>query len=138
MQKTNFTQLGAFGTANEKTYRRHFEECGMDTLTFNLWMAKQYFKGSIGVKALTIDPSYISKSGRHALGLSYFWSGVAGKAKWGLEILGVGIIDTFWHDCFMLGGFQPPSILSFFVSPSHIFLLCAGCFSHFYMIKVWF
>ena len=36
MQKTNFTQLGAFGTANEKTYRRHFEECGMDTVTFNL------------------------------------------------------------------------------------------------------
>lgn len=109
MQKTNFTQLGAFGTANEKTYRRHFEECGMDTVTFNLWMAKQYFKGSIGVKALAIDPSYISKSGRHTPGLGYFWSGVAGKAKWGLEILGVGIIDTFRHDCFMLGGFQTPS-----------------------------
>ena len=109
MQKTNFTQLGAFGTANEKTYRRHFEECGMDTVTFNLWMAKQYFKGSIGVKALAIDPSYISKSGRHTPGLGYFWSGVAGKAKWGLEILGVGIIDTFRHDCFMLGGFQTPN-----------------------------
>ena len=109
MQKTNFTQLGTFGTANEKTYRRHFEECGMDTVTFNLWMAKQYFKGSIGVKALAIDPSHIIKSGRHTPGLGYFWSGVAGKAKWGLEILGVGIIDTFRHDCFMLGGFQTPS-----------------------------
>ena len=52
-------------------------------------MAKQYFKGSIGVKALAIDPSYISKSGRHTPGLGYFWSGVAEKAKWGLEILGV-------------------------------------------------
>lgn len=109
MQKTNFTQLGTFGTANEKTYRRHFEEGGMDTVTFNLWMAKQFFKDSVGVKALAIDPSYISKSGRHTPGLGYFWSGVAGKAKWGLEILGVGIIDTFLHDCFMLGGFQTPS-----------------------------
>ena len=81
----------------------------MDTVTFNLWMAKQYFKGCIGVKALAIDPSYISKSGRHTPGLGYFWSGVAGKAKWGLEILGVGIIDTFRHDCFMLGGFQTPN-----------------------------
>ena len=52
MQKTNFTQLGTFGTANEKTYRRHFEEGGMDTVTFNLWMAKQFFKDSVGVKAL--------------------------------------------------------------------------------------
>ena len=59
--------------------------------------------------ALAIDPSYISKTVRHTLGLGYFWSGVAGKAKWGLEILGMGIIDTFRHDCVMLGGFQSPN-----------------------------
>ena len=81
MQKTNFTQLGTFGTANEKTYRRHFEEGGMDTVTFNLWMARQFFKGSTGLKALAIDPSYIYKSGKRTPGLGYFWSGVAGKAR---------------------------------------------------------
>ena len=32
MQKTNFTQLGTFGTANEKTYRSHFEKGGVDTV----------------------------------------------------------------------------------------------------------
>ena len=109
MQKTNFTQLGTFGTANEKTYRRHFEKSGVDTVTFNLGMARQYFDGSIGIKALAIDPSYIIKFGRRTPGFGYFWSGVAGKAKPGLEILGVGIIDTFRHDCFMLGGFQTPN-----------------------------
>ena len=109
MQKTNFTQLGTFGTANEKTYRSHFEKGGVDMVSFNLELAKQYFEDSIGIKALAIDPSYIGKTGKHTPGLGYFWSGVAGKAKWGLEILGVGIIDTFRHDCVMLGGFQSPN-----------------------------
>ena len=72
-------------------------------------MAKGYFEGSIGIKALAIDPSYISKTGRHTPGLGYFWSGCAGQAKWGLEILGLGIIDTFRHECLMLGGFQTPN-----------------------------
>lgn len=109
MQKTNFTQLAAFGSHNEKTYRSHFEKGGMGTVAFNLELAKGYFEGSIGIKALAIDPSYISKTGKHTPGLGYFWSGVAGKAKWGLEILGVGVIDTFRHDCIMLGGFQTPN-----------------------------
>ena len=109
MQKTNFTQLAAFGSHNEKTYRSHFEKSGIDTVAFNLEMAKGYFEGSIGIKALAIDPSYISKTGRHTPGLGYFWSGCAGQAKWGLEILGLGIIDTFRHECLMLGGFQTPN-----------------------------
>ena len=109
MQKTNFTQLAAFGSHNEKTYRSHFEKSGIDTVAFNLEMAKGYFEGSIGIKALAIDPSYISKTGKHTPGLGYFWSGCAGQAKWGLEILGLGIIDTFRHECLMLGGFQTPN-----------------------------
>ncbi len=109
MQKTNFTQLAAFGSHNEKTYRSHFEKSGVDTVAFNLELAKSYLEDSIGIKALAIDPCYISKSGKHTPGLGYFWSGLAGQAKWGLEILGVGIIDTFRHDCVMLGGFQSPN-----------------------------
>ena len=42
MQKTNFTQLAAFGSHNEKTYRSHFEKSGIDTVAFNLEMAKGY------------------------------------------------------------------------------------------------
>lgn len=106
MQKTNFTQLATFGSYNEKTYRNHFEKGGADTVAFNLGMAKDYFKDSIGIKALAIDPCYISKTGKHTPGLGLFWSGSAGQAKWGLEMLGVGIVDTFFHECFMLGGFH--------------------------------
>ena len=113
MQKTNFTQLATFGSYNEKTYRNHFEKGGADTVAFNLGMAKDYFKDSIGIKALTIDPCYISKTGKHTPGLGLFWSGSAGQAKWGLEMLGVGIVDTFFHECFMLGGFQSPNISMF-------------------------
>ena len=109
MQKTNFTQLAAFGSHNEKTYRSHFEKGGFDTVAFNLGLAKGYFEGSNGIKALAIDPSYISKSGKHTPGVGHFWSGCAGQAKWGLEMLGIGIIDTFRHDCIMLGGFQSPN-----------------------------
>lgn len=36
IQKTDFTQLGTFGIANEKTYRSHFEKGGVDTVFFNL------------------------------------------------------------------------------------------------------
>ena len=72
MQKTNFTQLGTFGKANEKTYRSHFEKGGVDTVAFNLELARQYFEGSIGIKALAIAPSYISKTGKYTPGLGYF------------------------------------------------------------------
>ncbi len=109
MQKTNFTQLGTFGTGNEKTYRSHFEKSGIDTVAFNLQLAKEYFGESIGIKALAIDPCYISKTGSRTPGLGYFWSGAASQAKWGLEILGVGIIDAFRHECVMLGSFQTPN-----------------------------
>ena len=109
MQKTNFTQLATFGSYNEKTYRNHFEKGGADMVAFNLSMAKDYFKDSIGIKALAIDPCYISKTGKHTPGLGLFWSGSAGQAKWGLEMLGVSIVDTFFHECFMLGGFQSPN-----------------------------
>ena len=109
MQKTNFTQLATFGSYNEKTYRNHFEKGGADMVAFNLSMAKDYFKDSIGIKALAIDPCYISKTGKHTPGLGLFWSGSAGQAKWGLEMLGVSIVDTFFNECFMLGGFQSPN-----------------------------
>ena len=108
MQKTNFTQLGAFGSLTEKTYRTHFENDRIDMVSFNLNLAKRYFAGSYGVKALAIDPSYMDKTGKHSPFNGYFWSGKAGAAKWGQEILGVGIVDSEKHECFMLGGFQTP------------------------------
>ena len=71
-------------------------------------MAKQYFDGRIDIKALAIVP--VNRQDRQGTpGLGYFWSGVAGKAKWELEILGVNIIDTFRLKCVMLGWFLAPN-----------------------------
>lgn len=48
-------------------------------------------------KAIAIDPGYISKAGKHTTNIGYFWSGIAGAAKKGLEILGIGIMDIESH-----------------------------------------
>jgi len=64
-------------------------------------------------KHLTIafDPSYVSKSGKATPGLGYFWSGCAGKAKWGLEIGGIAAIDIDNHTAFHLEAVQTSNTL---------------------------
>ena len=56
--------------------------------------------------AIAFDPSYISKSGKKTPGAGYFWSGRAGKAKWGLEISGLAAIDPENHTAFHLEAVQ--------------------------------
>jgi len=108
MDKVNFTQLSRYGSRNEKTYRHHFEKPDVDTVLFNLELAKRYFGDSIGLKAIAFDPCHISKSGRKTMGVDYFWSGCANSTIWGLEIAGIGLLDTSAHDCIMLGAVQTP------------------------------
>ena len=40
-----------------------------------------------------LEPSYLSKSGKHTVGVGYFHSGVAGGRKWGLEVTGLAAVD---------------------------------------------
>ena len=108
MQKVNFTQLSRYGSRCEKTYRENFKKKSFKAVSFNLEVAKRYFSDSLGAKAIAIDPSYISKTGKHTPGAGYFWSGVAQKSKWGLEILGIGIIDAEKKECIMLQAIQTP------------------------------
>jgi len=109
MNKVNFTQLGRFGNHTEKTYRQHFERNQADMFKLNFELAQRYFVDSVGVKAIAIDQSYIPKTGKHTPFTGYFWSGAAASAKWGLEILGMGIVDSLRHKCFMLGAYQTPN-----------------------------
>ena len=109
MNKVNFTQLGRFGNHTEKTYRQHFERNQADMFKLNFELAQRYFVDSVGVKAIAIDQSYIPKTGKHTPFTGYFWSGAAASAKWGLEILGMGIVDSLRHECFMLGAYQTPN-----------------------------
>jgi hypothetical protein len=47
-----------------------------------------------------------SKSGKKTPGVGYFWSGCAGKTKWGLEIAGLAAIDIENHSAFHLEAVQ--------------------------------
>ncbi len=100
--RINFLQLSRYGNFKEQRYRQQFEK-QFDFLEFN----KQLVLSSGGGKyAIAFDPSYISKSGKSTPGVGYFWSGVAGRAKWGLEIAGIAAIDLENHTALHLEAVQ--------------------------------
>ena len=105
--RVNFLQLGRYGNHKEQPYRGQFEK-PFDFLTFN----KELIIAHAG-KHLTIafDPSYVSKSGKATPGVGWYWSGCAGKAKWGLEIGGIAAIDMDNHSAFHLEAVQTPGQL---------------------------
>lgn len=108
--KVNFTQMQKFGEHVEQTYRNTFKK-DFDWLAFNSILAKEYFAKDKRV-AIAIDPSYIPKSGKQTPFLDYFWSGAAGQAKWGLEILAIAMIGIDSHDCLSLYAQQTPDHVS--------------------------
>jgi hypothetical protein len=100
--RINFLQLGRYGKYKEQRYRQQFEK-SFDFLTFNKELTLS--QGS-GRYVLAFDPSYISKSGKKTPGLSWYWSGCANQAKWGLEIGGLAAIDIDNHTAFHLEAVQ--------------------------------
>ena len=62
----------------------------MDWLAFNMQLVDNHAGPN---RIIALDPSYLSKSGKHTSGVGYFHSGVAGKRKWGLEITGLATVD---------------------------------------------
>ena len=100
--RINFLQLGRYGKYKEQRYRQQFEK-SFDFLTFNKELTLS--QGS-GKYVIAFDPSYISKSGKKTPGLSWYWSGCANQAKWGLEIGGLAAIDIDNHTAFHLEAVQ--------------------------------
>lgn len=84
-----YLSFARYGGKNELTYRHHFSS-GFDFKRFNLALAQQY---TCCKRMVAFDPSHISKSGKHTPGVGYFWSGCAGKVKWGLELCGFAVVD---------------------------------------------
>ena len=105
--RLNFLQFARYGNHNEQRYRNQFNK-HFNFLKFNRNLVSEY-----GGKHLTIafDPSYVSKSGKATHGVGYYWSGVASKTKWGLEIGGVAAIDIENHTAFHLEAIQTPNDL---------------------------
>lgn len=100
--KLNFLQLERFGKFGEQTFRNQFEE-KFDFLEFNKILVKEHCGKDL---AIAFDPSYISKSGKKTPGVGYFWSGCAGRSKWGLEISGLAAVDAENHTAFHLEAVQ--------------------------------
>lgn len=103
--RINFEQMGRQGQMNEKSYRLHFGR-KFDWMTFNMNLVK-----SICSKELCIgfDPSFISKSGKHTPGLGYYFSGVAGAYKKGLEIGSLAVLDVKQNTAYHLKSTTTPT-----------------------------
>jgi len=102
--RINFLQLGRYSRFGEQRFRRQFEE-RFDFFGFN----KALSLPLIGSRtAVAFDPSFIHKSGRKTPGIGYFWSGCAGRALRGIEILGLSVIDADTRLSFHLDAVQTP------------------------------
>ena len=110
--RRNFTQFAKYGSRGEQCYRQAFNRVkakSVNWLRFNIYLAKRYFGDEGGLKAIAIDPSYISKSGKKTPHIGRFWSGCAGAVKHGLEVMGIGLIDISKNNCIMLRAHQTPN-----------------------------
>jgi len=96
--RMNFLQFGRYGKSCEQRYRQQFEK-EFDFLKFNIETTQNAESGNY---IIAFDPSYISKSGNKTPGTDKFWSGVAGAAKWGLEISGMAAVDIDNNTAFHL------------------------------------
>ena len=85
----NYTNLARYGQYGEDTYR-HNAGRSFPFLTFNQHLVEQFLSKDC---LLAFDPTYISKSGKHTAGVGYFYSGCAGREKWGLEFSGIAAVD---------------------------------------------
>lgn len=100
--RVNFLQLSRFGSFGEQRYRQQFEK----TFDFMYFNKELLLNNGSGQFIIAFDPSYISKSGKKTTGLNWYWSGCAGKSKWGLEIGGIAAIDIDNHTAFHLEAVQ--------------------------------
>ncbi len=85
----NFKNMSRYSDYNEGTFHNNYAK-DLDFFEFNRQLIEEYGSSE---RICAFDPSYISKSGQCTPGLGYFWSGCAGRNKWGLEIGGFAAID---------------------------------------------
>jgi len=101
--KINFLQLKRFSNNCEQYFRINFEN-KFNFQHFNLKMIQRRVKECI----VAFDPSYIQKSGKKTYGLGMYWSGCAGKTKWGLDICGFAAVDINENTAYHLNAIQTP------------------------------
>jgi hypothetical protein len=113
--RVNYTNLARFSKYNESTFRRNFKKF-FDWLNFN-WQFVQlaglkFSSDSITEIIAAIDCSYLPKAGKQTFGLDFFYSGVAGRNKKGLEISLLSLIDVQKAKAWTLDVVQTPAKLA--------------------------
>ncbi len=105
--KVNFRNMSRYCNITEKTISRNFRK-KLDFVTLNKEIIlSKYIPNENTIAA--VDCSFIKKSGKKTHGLDVFWSGVDSKAKKGLEISSIAIIDTKTNQSFMINTKQTPN-----------------------------
>lgn len=81
--RINFSTMAKLGKSCESRFCQNFKK-SFDWLSFN----KSFLEPTKGHRiAITIDPCFISKSGKKTPGMDWFWSGCAAAMKRGLRYL---------------------------------------------------
>lgn len=100
--KINFLQLSRYGKHCEQRYRNQFEKT-FDFMELNYLLIENNCSKNL---TIAFDPSYINKSGKSTPNVGWYWSGVSGCSKWGLELGGIAVIDVENHSAFHLEAVQ--------------------------------
>jgi len=106
--RINFTWMGRCGKHCEQTYRCFMNKSIPFFLDANAYMTEQLVP-TTSRKVIAIDPIFIPKAGKKTPGIGMYWSGCAGMAKHGLELLGIAAIDVDNHKSVALKAIQTPS-----------------------------
>lgn len=87
--RINFVNLARYSDRPESTYRTNYARA-FNWLSFNIKLVETYLSPE---RVIALDPSCITKSGKHSDGVAYFWSGAAKQTKWGQEFCGLAAVD---------------------------------------------
>lgn len=104
--KVNFTQMGRYSSSPEVRFRNMFKKV-FDFANFNSHFITEHCSDEL---LIGFDPSYISKSGKHTPNVGYFYSGVAGMMKRGLELGCLAVIDVKQNTAYHLEAVQTPPV----------------------------
>jgi hypothetical protein len=104
--KINFTQMGRYSSSPEVRFRNMFKKA-FDFVSINSLFITQQCGDELIVG---FDPSYLSKSGKHTPNVGYFYSGVAGMIKRGMEFGCLAIIDVKQNTAYHLDAVQTPPV----------------------------
>jgi hypothetical protein len=104
--KINFLQMERYSNSCEVRYRNMFAK-KFKFNKFNHAFINEHCSDEL---IIGFDPSYLPKSGKHTKDVGYFYSGVAGCTKRGIEIGCIAIIDVKQNTAYHYEAEQTPKL----------------------------